>query len=85
MQSYKTKSQDERVQKRTARAVCVTSANDQAELMNQSHNTMGMWLRRDALRAIDLSRKPMQPRGRCLVELSIAGLLRQVIGEQLKE
>ena len=40
MQSYETKSQDERVQKRTARAVCVASANDQAELINQmpQHN-----------------------------------------------
>ena len=62
MQSYETKSQDERVQKRTARAVCVASANDQAELMNQMPQHNGMWLRRDALGAIDLSRKSTQPR-----------------------
>ena len=31
---YERRSQDERVQKRTAIAVCVASANDQAELMN---------------------------------------------------
>ena len=57
-----TKSQDERVQKRTSRAVCVASADDQADLMNQTPQHNGMWLRRDALEAIDLSRKSMQPR-----------------------
>ena len=31
------------------------SANDQAQLMNQMPNTNGMWIRRGAVRAIDLS------------------------------
>ena len=62
MQSYETKSQDEREQKRTARAVCVASANDQAELMNQMPQHNGMWLRRDAFGAINLSTKSAQPR-----------------------
>ena len=42
----------------------LASANDQAELMNQTPQHNGMWVRRDALRVIDLSRKSMQPRKR---------------------
>ena len=37
---------------------------DQAELINQMPQHNGMLLRRDALGAIDLSRKSMQPRRR---------------------
>ena len=61
VQYYEQKSQDELVQKRTARAVCLASASDQAELMNQMPQHNGMWIRRGALGAIDLSRKSMQP------------------------
>ena len=46
MQSYEQKLHDERVQKRTARAVCVASANDLAELMNQMPQHNGMWIQR---------------------------------------
>ena len=86
MRSYEQKSQDERVQKRIARAVCLASANDQAELMNQIPQHIGMWIRRGALGAIDLSRKSMQPRTRKempsrMYQVLIADLLRPVIGE----
>ena len=46
----------------TTIVVYVASANDQAELMNQMPQYNGMWFRRDALGAIDLSRKSTQLR-----------------------
>ena len=52
------------MQKRTVRAVCVDSANDQAELTNQMPQHSGMWIRRGALGTVDLSRESVQPRRR---------------------
>ena len=77
VQSSERKSRNQRVQKLAAslRAVCVASANHQAEVMNQMSQHNGVWIRRGALGDIDLPRKSMQPRRRNEIPCRIYKLL----------